>query len=331
MDTPVINIGIECKSIGQRCGIWTYSSRVNRYLNQLPEVKSKVFKEKYKNGKIDVLNIQYESGLFANPNDPPMFQDLLKGYNCPIVVTAHNTYGLEGAFPLIDGIIVHDESQLNPQKKPWNYTVIPHPALVFPKKDKMELRKKYGLPLDKKIVGTMGFICGTGKILPLTVHHILNNLNKDEFLYLITPFWKGGDMGRYNDIMDVVKKSGKENNFRIETDFMVNEEELNEKMQCCDLMYCWNNTTKQSPGSQSGSAADIYGSRVKMIVKDVPHFGFIAKQDKVLKGRDDPADFASDVLTALRTADLNDVQDPEWLSWENSIKKYVEYFKEVMI
>ena len=138
-------------------------------------------------------------------------------------------------------------------------------------------------------------------------------------------------MGRYKDIMDVVKKSGKTNNFKIETDFMASEEILNEKMQCCDLMYCWNNTTQQSPGSQSGSAADIYGSRVKMIVKNVPHFSFIARQDKVLKGRDDPADFANDVITALRTADLNDVQDPEWLSWEKQIMNYVNYFNEVCL
>jgi len=326
-----MNVGIQCKSMGQRCGIFTYASRVEKYLNTCPDVHAKIFREKYKNGKMDVMNIQYESGLFANPNDSPNLQSLVQGTTgSTIVVTAHNMYGLEQFYPLLEGLIIHDESQLNPKaKKPWNYKVIPHPALVYPKKDKIELRKKYGLPVDKKIIGTMGFICGTGKILPLTTQHLLKQMNDNEFLYLITPFWKGGDMGRYEDIMGVVKKAGKTNNFKIETDFMASEEVLNEKMQCCDLMYCWNNTTQQSPGSQSGSAADIYGSRVKMIVKNVPHFAFIAKQDKVLKGRDDPGDFATDVITALRTADLNDVQNPDWLSWENSIKQYVDYFNEV--
>ncbi len=316
--------------MGQRCGIFTYAQRVERYLNQCPDVKAKIFRNRYREGKMDLLNIQFESGLFANPNDRPNFNDLLQTSQAPIVVTAHNMYGLEQFFPLMDGLVVHDESQLNPKKKPWNYKIIPHPALVYPKKDKIELRKKYGLPTDKKIIGTMGFICGTGKVLPATTQELLKNMNDDEYLFLITPFWKGGDMGRYEDIMGVVKKAGKLNNFRIETDFMADEAVLNEKMQCCDLMYCWNNTTKQSPGSQSGSAADIYGSRVKMIVKDVPHFGFIGKQDKVLKGRDEPADFAQDVITALRSADLNDVQDPTWLSWEVMIKEYVNYFNEVI-
>jgi len=228
---------------------------------------------------------------------------------------------------MLDGIVLHAENQTN--EKPWNYTVIPHPALVYKEKDKMKLRKKHGLPIDKKIVGTMGFICGTGKILPMTVSKILKELKNDEFLYLITPFWKGGDMGRLKQIMDVVKESGKSKNFKIETDYMADEEILNEKMQCCDLLYCWNNMGKNQIGSQSGSAADMYGARVKLIVKDCPHFSFIGEQEGVVVGREKPEEFVEDVLKTLRTADLEDVPDPTWLSWEEQILSYISYFREV--
>jgi hypothetical protein len=322
-----MQIGIQCNSMGQRCGIFTYTQRLQKYLSKEPDVKSKIFANKYKNGKMDVLSVQYEPGLMP----PQQLYSLIQQYTEPIIVTAHHMGNLQQFYPMLDGIVIHDESQLGSIDKPWNYKVIPHPALVYPKKDKTELRKKYGLPLDKKIIGTMGFICGTGKILPLTVHNILSKMKDDEFLYLITPFWKGGDMGRYNDIMNVVQRSGKTNNFKIETDFMADDEILNEKMQCCDLMYCWNQMDKNSPGSQSGSAADVYGARVKMIVKDNPHFSFIGKQDKVLLGRESAEDFAQDVIEALRTSDLNDVQNPEHLSWEVQIKSYIEYFKELII
>jgi len=325
-----MQIGIQNSELGQRGGINTYSSRLNRYLNQIPNVKSKMFIENYKNGKPDIISIQYEPGLFP----PQKLQQFIQRYSEPIVVTAHHTIGLNNLYPLIDGVVIHDESQISSVGKPWNYTVIPHPALVYPEKDKMELRKKFGLPLDKKIVGTMGFICGTGKVLPLTVYNILSKLNSDEFLYLITPFWKGGDMGRFTEITDIVNnKLGKSKNFRMDTDFISDEELLNEKMQCCDLMYCWNNVPKNinSGGGQSGSAADIYGARVKMIVKDNQHFSHIAKQDKVLKGREKPEEFAIDVINALRNENLEDVQNPEWLSWQEQVKSYLKYFEELAL
>lgn len=319
-----MNIGIQISSMGQRCGCFTYATRLNKYLNELDDVNSKMFVEKYKNGKCDVLSIQYEPGLLP----PQKLQWFLQKYTQPIVVTAHHIMGLQQLYPMIDGIVLHDKSQIVGDE-PWNYTVIPHPALVYPEKDKKKLRKKYKLPANKKIIGTMGFICGTGKILPATVQHILNNLKDDEFLYLITSFWKGGDMGRLSEIMDVVKQSGKSKNFRIDTDFVVDEEILNEKMQCCDLMYAWNNISNAQPGSQSGSAADMYGARVKLVVKQCPHYSFIGKQDKVLVGREKPEEFAEDVLEALRTEDLDDVQNPEHLSWQTLIHQYAEYFKEV--
>ena len=317
-------VAVQNPEFGQRGGINTYTSRLCRYLNELEDVSAKMFVDKYKNGKPDVLSIQYEPGCFP----PQKLQGFLQKYTQPIVVTAHHIMGLQQLYPMIDGIVLHDKSQIVGDE-PWNYTVIPHPALVYPEKDKKKLRKKYKLPANKKIIGTMGFICGTGKVLPATVQHILNNLKDDEFLYLITSFWKGGDMGRLSEIMDVVKASGKSKNFRIDTDFVVDEEILNEKMQCCDLMYSWNNMTNAQPGSQSGSAADMYGARVKLIVKQCPHYSFIGKQDKVLVGREKPEDFADDVLEALRTEDLDDVQTVEWLSWQEQIKSYLDYFKEV--
>lgn len=327
-----MNIGIQNSELGQRGGINTYSERLNRYLNKLDDVNSKMFVNKYKNGKLDLICIQYEPGLVppVPQNDGRVsLQEVLENYKEPVVVTMHHAGYLPQFYPRLDGVVLHAENQVPKTNKPWSYCVIPHPALVYPKKDKQELRKKFGLPLDKKIIGTMGFICGTGKILPITVEKILKRINDDEFLYLITSFWKGGDMGRLSEIMDVVRSLGKEDNFRIDTDFIADDEILNEKMQCCDLLYAWNNLTKDNPGSQSGSASDMYGSRVKLIVKDNPHFSFIGEQEGVLLGRENPEEFADDVLNALRNEDLENTPDPEWLSWENQIGKYISYFKEV--
>lgn len=325
-----MKIGIQNNELGTRGGINTYSMRVLRYLNQLEDVEASMFVNKCLDFEPDVVNIQYEPGMMR-PNN---LNSLLQSFSVPVILTGHHTLGLQPFYPMIDGVIIHDDSQITEENKPWDYKVIPHPALVYPKKDKKKIRKQLGLPLDKKIIGTMGFICGTGKTLPLSVEKILKEIKDDEFLYLITSFWKGGDMGRLKQVMDVVKSLGKQDNFRIDTNFMTDEDLLNSKMQACDLMYCWNNNapsnTAQSGGSQSGSAADIYGARVKMLVKDVPHFSFIGKQDKVEVGSCDLDEFIKNLFYILRFGDLTDVQDPEWLSWETQIKEYKSYMEELL-
>jgi len=315
-----MKVAIQCSSIGQRCGIYTYTCRLEKALKK-KGIKTEVFYNRPLND-FDIISLQYEPGIIK----PNKMMGFLQSYSQPIVVTAHHIGYLPQIYHMIDGIVFHDESQFK-GTEPWNYTIIPHPAIVYPKKNKSRLRKKYDLPQDKLIVGTAGFITGTGKNLPLIVEEILKRLNKDEFLYLITAYWKAGDMGREREIKRVVKKLGKEDNFRIDTEF-VDEKTLNEKMQCCDLLFAWNMTTPNHYGSQSGIASDMYGSWTKLIVKDTPHYNFIKKQEGVLVGRIKPNEFAEDVIKALRSEDLDDVPDPTWLSWDNQVEKYIEYFKE---
>lgn len=321
-----MKVGIQVSSLGQRCGIYTYSSRLNTYINKMNGNTSKMFANKINKKDIDIINVQYEPGLHSIQAN--FIQFLRTNVDVPIVITAHHIGYLPSIYSLFDGMVVHSEQQVEDlPDTPWDHMVIPHPSLVFPKKDKMKLREKYGLPKDKKILGTAGFIVGTGKELPMIVNQLLPQIKDDELLYLATSMWKGGDWGHKADINNIVKKLGKEKNFRIDTDF-VSDEILNEKLQCCDLLFTWN--TMNVKGSQSGMAADMYGSRIKTIVKDAPHYSFIGKQDKVLIGRREPDKFVIDTLKALRESDLNDVQDPEWLSWEKQVKNYIEYFEDFL-
>jgi len=321
-----MKVGIMCKSYGQRCGISTYSERLNRALNKAG-VKSHIFiNEPHED--VDIISVQYEPGILH----PIVLGNFLTRHkNQKVVVTAHHTRGLGQLFGVIDGIVLHDESQILPTEVPPKnkYRVIPHPALVFPRLDKKEVKKELGLPTDKIIIGTAGFICGTGKRLPVILSHLLELLEDDMFLYFITSFWKGGDMGRYKQISNLVKMYGKENQFRIDIDFKT-EEELNKSMQACDLLFAWNITGPNDKGSQSGIASDMYGSYTKLIVKDSPHYSFIKKQKGVLVGPTDPRAFAEAVIKAAKSENLHDVPDPTWLSWDNQVKKYIEYFEEVI-
>lgn len=314
-------IAIQVSSLGTRCGIATYSERLEKYLNDIKGIEAKQFANKTRNSP-DVISIQYEPGLMQ----PNKLQQLIQKYPQPIVITAHHMGHLQQFYPLIDGIVIHSKNQIESMEEPWNYKVLPHPALVFPKKDKKKLREKWDLPQDKKILGTMGFIAGTGKGLPNIIKDLLMNLNDDEFLYFATSFWKGGDFGFEKQILDEVKRQGKEKQFRIDSDF-VSEEDLNEKMQLCDLLFAWNRM--DSPGSNSGIAMDMIGSRTKLIVKDSSHYGFVSSIEGVETGRQDMKEFVEDTYKVLREGDLKKVPKPEPYSWQNLVLQYRDYFLEI--
>ena len=314
-----MKIAVQCSSLGERCGIYTYTKRFVNHLNKLNNVEAITFVNKFKDKDVDIISVQYEPGILSLYD----LQKILNKYaSIPVIITAHFSGGLEQVYSIVDGVIFHSKSQIIGE--PWDYTIIPHPALVYPEKGKEKMRKKYGLPIDKKIVGTAGFIAGTGKNLPGLVKYILKDLKDDEFLYLITSYWKGGDFSNERKIRDLVKKYGKENQFRIDTDF-VSDEVLNEKMQACDLLFSWN--VSETPGSNSGIAMDMLGARRKLIVKDAPHYSIAASIDGVEVGRKSQEEFAEDVLNLFRKGDLNNVPDPTPYSWESLTPKFVEYFE----
>jgi hypothetical protein len=316
-----MRVGIQNAEYGCAGGINTYSTRLERYLNILNNVEVSTFISKPVDD-YDVICIQYEPGI-----TPPQFvESLIKKYNKPFVMTVHHNRGIESLYNIVNGFVFHSSDQII--NTPYNYTIIPHPCLVFDNIDKLKIRKDLGLPLDKKIIGTAGFIFGTGKNLPETVRYILKNMNDDEFLYLSTSNWKHGDGGSRYDIMSEVKKLGKENQFRIDTDF-VDDESLNARLQACDLLYAYCGVGPNDTGSQSGIAADMYGSRRKLIVKKSAHYSHIAQQDKVKVGRENPKEFAEDVIDLLRNGDLDDVQNPTQSSWDNQIIKYSYYLRKV--
>jgi len=315
-----MKIGVQCASMGDRCGIWTYTDRLVTYLNKIEGIEAVPFVDKIR-GKVDIISLQYEPGLMQ----PDKLQWFLQKYSQPIVITAHHTGYLQQFYPMVDGFIFHSKNQI--VGDPWNYKVILHPALVYPEKGKMEMRKKYGIPLDKKVLGTAGFIAGTGKELPVLIRPILEKLKDDEFLYFITSFWKGGDFSALSLLKDAIKEYGKEKQVKIDIDF-VSDETINEKIQCCDLLFSWNNSN--GPGGTSGIAMDIIGARRKLIVKSVPHYEEAAKIPGVEKGRNPPREFVEDVFKLFREGNLDQVPDPEPYSWEVLVPQYVSYFKEII-
>lgn len=316
-----MKIALQNGELGAAGGVGEYSGRLSDAFNKIRGVECVEFIE-VPPKEFDVMLLQYEPAICPQS----LIERYLKTYTQPIVITAHHSKGLDELYNVINGFVFHSKSQITTE--PFNYTIIPHPSLVFENLNKKDVRRELGLPLDKKIVGTAGFVYGAGKNLPTSVKEILKRLNDDEFLYLTTSVWKGGDGGRISDIKTEVKRLGKEDQFRMDTDY-VSPKDLNKRLQACDLLYSWSAPGPNQSGCQSGIAADMYGSRRKLIVQNTPRYDFIANQDKVEVGSKDAKGFAKDLVKVLREGNLKDVQDPEWLSWDNQAKRYHEYIKSI--
>lgn len=329
-----LKIAQQVESMGERCGCNEYASRLNDALNSKSNVESHIFLNKPRKD-YDVMAIHYEPGLFGdNPQKLPQLLQTspLKGKS----MIVHHSRQLQDFYSALDGCVLHHVNQLELLTQqgfetPWMYDLIPHPALYFERQDKADLRNKYNLPNDKKILGTAGFISGTGKRLPLLVKILLSNLGDDEFLYLTTAFWKSSRLSsdKESTIKQTVEEMGMEDNFRIDTEF-VDPKTLNEKMQCCDLLFSWNTSTPETYGSQSGIAMDMMAAS-KTIVKNVPHYAAAKETENVEIGRSHPKKFAEDVLQLLRNdTKLNDLTPREEIvTWDDAADMYIEHFRNI--
>jgi len=306
-------------------GIATFTDRMVNAINDTKKMKAR--------GRIwdisdeaDMAVIQYEPGMIS----PETIISFAKIYTKnPIILMVHHSGGIEKLFDSVDGAIFFSELQIPEEWKDIS-TVIEHPALVFKNKSKKSMRKKFKLPKDKTIIGTAGFIYGTNKRLELIAEPLLKNLADNEFLYFITSFWKGGDGGKEQMLYNLAKKYGKEEQIRIDSDF-IDDKTLNEKMQACDLLWAWNIYPENYTFCTSGIAADMYGARRPLIVKNSGHYYNIAKKENVYRGSSNPEEFADQVLILARKKDeLRVPENVEEISWKNMSEKYIDFFNKFL-
>jgi len=128
----------------------------------------------------------------------------------------------------------------------------------------------------------------------------------------------------------LAKKYDKEEQIRIDSDF-IDDKTLNEKMQACDLLWAWNIYPENYTFCTSGIAADMYGARRPLIVKNSGHYYNIAKKENVYRGSPNPEEFADQVLILARKKDeLRVPENVEEISWKNMSEKYIDFFNKFL-
>ena len=107
--TEDIKIAVQCGSLGDRCGINTYTQRVVENLNKIDGISAFAFKDRFrKSQNVDLINIQYEPGM-CQPN---VLNGFLQKYSQPIVITVHHSGLIHQFYPMVDGLIYHSNNQI---------------------------------------------------------------------------------------------------------------------------------------------------------------------------------------------------------------------------
>lgn len=142
---------------------------------------------------VNVVHFQHEFGLFQNHESFVNLLKTLKQTNrIRTVITFHTVFTkkewnwmITDYIPYLDRIIVHTESAKEVLGLGTNCFMIPHGSVIVKPKPRTEARKYFGIPEDKFVVLTLGFITPTkGAIDNIIAVNRLKNKYPNLFLLI---------------------------------------------------------------------------------------------------------------------------------------------------
>jgi glycosyltransferase involved in cell wall biosynthesis len=221
--------------------------------------------------KIDVLNIQYDHGLF--PDELPAIINTIKSFGTKVIVTVHaESLYVKTLYEVADTFIYHKMPTLFAANDP-KISVIPMGVPLFTAPDsRSNLRKKYGYSDDDLILVTTGFLLPT-KAIPTIIHVVGPYLQKDPRIkvQLITPFatrFLETSQRLHYALQKIIARWNLGKRIRVITDF-VPQQELSERIWISDLGYQWFET---DTASTSAAVHQYITARVPVVTSPSTHF-----------------------------------------------------------
>ncbi len=229
----------------------------------------------------------------------------------PVVLFAHSE-AIDGLHAHVDGLVAMCPGMLRRATKPAH--VFPHPAWVPPRlEDRTGLRRAFGLPQDRFIAGTSGFL-KFERQFPEVVEALLPEARRrNGFIELITSPWRLESPGLIARLRSLQERNRE--HFRFEHSFL-DPVTLNRRLQACDLLWCW--TDAPSSAYASGVASDQYASGTRVFAAEKQQHGHVLALPNVVAGAPHLAGF-TDGLTAEMARAIRWRHDPAPVSWDHAV------------
>jgi hypothetical protein len=298
---------------GQNCGIAFFASHLQE---QMEKIGIEVKTVSTVNGDLpsaDILLLQHHSDLLNHES----VSTLCERSRCPVVLFAHSD-GIDMLSNKVDGFVAMCPGMIPETDRPTH--VFPHPTWI-PEclEDRTVLRKRFGLPIKSMIIGANGFLKFERQFVEIL--NILLPYAKDNnwFVDLMTSPW-------YIDSPSLIPKFEKLQStystcFRFEYAYL-NKEILNQKLQACDLLWCW--TRAPSSPYASGVISDQYASGTRIFAADKLQHRHVLKLPNVIRGSDRLEPFIEQLIVEIKRNKRNR-HDPSPISWDRCIDELASF------
>jgi len=104
-------------------------------------------------------------------------------------------------------------------------------------------------------------------------------------------------------------------------------EELNLRMQACDLLWCWTEVSNQEAYA-SGVASDMYGSGTRMVVCDKLQHAAVLELPNVVRSAPNRGGMLESIVAEI-VAGHHDRHDPRPVGWPLFAKQIVTFLQKM--
>lgn len=197
---------------------------------------------------------------------------------------------------------------------------VPVPEHLSPRED---LREQFGLPRDRYVIGTSGFLRFEREFDRVAERLLPAALDQGWVLFLSISPWHTSSPGAIERLQALARAHPD----TVRVDYgHVSDDELNLRLQACDLLWCW--TRAASRPYASAVATTYYASGTRMVVTSKRQHEHVLHLPNVVSAPIELGGFV-DVLMeeAFNAARMRHTPDP--VSWSHVVPSLRRYLRSV--
>lgn len=265
----------------------------------------------------DIVLLQYHDELFSDG-------EVFSISNCspvPLVLFAHSE--VAGAVvPNIDGLMAMCDGMFSTTDKPT--LIFPHPAWTpTHTEDRQTLLREFGMPVDRKIVATHGFLKFERQFVEIISALIPHARRNSWLVKLLTSPWRLDSPGLVSQLESLSDKNP--DHFGFDYAF-IDTPTLNRRLQACDLLWCW--TAAPSSPYASGVISDQYASGTRIFAADKMQHNHVLNLPNVVTGPNTLEGFINGLIAEAGICH-GQRHDPSAVSWEGCVSDIVTYLRRI--
>ena len=240
----------------------------------------------------------------------------------PVVIFGH-TAEISGFDDVAAGYIVMNKRVAEKTRRPS--LTVSHPGYAVPTlSPRLQLREHLGLPTDRPIVGSCGFLLEARRFNWFADHLLDQATERCFHVCLMAPAHERTPFHLRNALQGLAECFP--NHFTYIGDFL-RPPDLNQYMQACDLLWCWTEIDGQA--YSSGVASDMYGSGTRMVLADKEQHRTVLGLQNVVSAPADRWRFLEALLGEIGSGQFPR-HDPSPVSWRTTVGEVSTFLSQVL-